>query len=1189
MNPESFSDVHDRRRASGASPDALLGDWFVRAGAGSGKTHALVSRVVALVDSGTGIDRIVAITFTEAAAAELRERIRRALGDVSGEASPETLERRRRALRALDSASIGTIHAFALKLLEGFALTAGLAPHIRIPDEAVGGLAFEAALRRFLDDLATRDGVVELMNVARARNLKIGRFVALAAMVVERLYALGSQDFGRTVGGSEELGARAPAPQLSISEQAWAELDSAIADLEDLVPAGTVRFNEGMVTLRAWRAAVERHRSDLGSLWPTLDQKLGNFGTAALVKPAVRRLVAARDRMVGELGEAITDAWRNWAIEFAVTDSRRRAATGALLFQDLLGLCRDLLRSNDVVDLVRAKYDVVLIDEFQDTDPLQWEIARSLAGSGVAGAGASLFLVGDGQQSIYRFRGASVEAFAGVETHFDPARRLTLTQNFRSAPTIVDWVNRMAGAAWAEVSGASVVPFSPMVAARTADPPIGPAVCVVGGAQAEPAAELRAAEVGAVAQTIARALDEGWSVSDSGVPGGWRSARPSDIAVLIPSRTVLTALEQQLSDACIPYRIEANSLVWASAEAMEVLALVRALADPADERGVVAALRSPGVGCSDRALLQWRRTGGTWSLDRAVEESADAAPASEGEVDRGSEAGEGGAFVRAALLDLAALRTQVSGMTVGEAVRTAVEWAELDTAVLGAPRPRDSLRRLRYVLAEADRYGEESGATLLGFCRWAERLRSDTARVSEPIVAEPDDPSVRILTIHAAKGLEFPIVVLAGMSTIHPGGGQGPSVMVDPLPAATSAGPAAADSAKPHGAEAPSFDLERMHVRLLKSVETPGYGGARTAEDSMSASERLRLLYVGCTRARDHLVVSAYCRPPAKQPSSSPPPPPLGRWIDTYGRAAAVELLDTAARSVEVAEAGATSDVETSGERVASDTPALAGRGVAAVAELPALREGPESDGAGAGAVEFAGHRPQRASRVGVARSLSASGLGAHAVAASPAAGDSRDVAGSNDALSGPWVFASPADRAEALNLGSAVHAALEDVWRQCPRRGSLAPFAEGDVERACSRAARMFGVDHLAVAARVRGALEHDVITDARGSSRRWFEVPVIMALDNGFLRGVVDLAYRSPAGLVVVDYKTDADVAPALAHYRAQIGAYASALSIALDTAVVGAVLLQLLPDTAVAHHVDVGEAMTAARAAMAGPLVC
>jgi hypothetical protein len=654
------------------------------------------------------------------------------------------------------------------------------------------------------------------------------------------------------------------------------------------------------------------------------------------------------------------------------------------------------------------------------------------------------------------------------------------------------------------------------------------------------------------------------------VPGGWRSARPSDIAVLIPSRTVLAALEQQLSDACIPYRIEANSLVWASAEAMEVLALVRALADPADERGVVAALRSPGVGCSDRALLQWRSAGGTWSLDRAVEESAGAAPASGGEADRG---GEGGAFVRAALLDLAALRTQVSGMTVGDAVRTAVEWAELDTAVLGAPRPRDSLRRLRYVLAEADRYGEESGATLLGFCRWAERLRSDTARVSEPIVAEPDDPSVRILTIHAAKGLEFPIVVLAGMSTIHPGGGQGPSVMVDPLPAATSAGPAAADSAKPHGAEAPSFDLERMHVRLLKSVETPGYGGARTAEDSMSASERLRLLYVGC--------------PPAKQPSSSPPPPPLGRWIDTYGRAAAVELLDTAARSVEVAEGGATSDVEPAGERDVSDGPALAGRGVATVEKLPALREGPESDGAGA--VEFAGHRPQRASRVGVARSLSASGLGAHAFAASPAAGDSRDVAGSNDARSGPWVFASPADRAEALNLGSAVHAALEDVWRQCPRRGSLAPFAEGDVERACSRAAPMFGVDHLAVAARVRGALEHEVIADARGSSRRWFEVPVIMALDNGFLRGVVDLAYRSPAGLVVVDYKTDADVAPALAHYRAQIGAYASALSIALDTAVVGAVLLQLLPDTAVAHHVDVGEAMTAAHAAMAGPPIC
>ncbi len=1109
--PLIMADDEHRRVASGEGPVALQGDWFVRAAAGSGKTRALVDRIVRLIDTGTAIEEIVAITFTEAAAAELRERVRRRLAEPASDALGN--ERRTLAMRGLEGAAVGTIHSFALQIVREFGLVVGVAPGVQVADEAVGGLAFESALRRFLERLADRDGAAEVFSAARAKKLGLSRFAELVLAIEQRVHLVAYP------GPDESTLGRGGSLAAAISPALWLELESAVGDLVALAPVATDTYRKGVAKLESWYGAVLRASGDIGAQWALLAEPTKGLSGLKATKEAATRYGIAAAALADEIGQAVADAWRAWAIEFAVGDLDRRSRAGLARFHDLLVLCDAIVAQPAVAAELRKRYRVILIDEFQDTDPLQLAIARRItsctSSEGAAEVPTNLFVVGDGQQSIYRFRGASVEEYASAETSFPADRRLVLTQNFRSVPTVVEWVNRTATDLWREFDPDGVVQYVPMVAARADDPPVGPAVALLGGVVDVPAGELRVFEVGAVAATVARALDEGWSVADESAPGRWRPARPSDIAILIPSRTVLPALELALNDAGIPYRIDASSLVWTSPEALEVLTLVRALTDAADERAVAVALRSPGLGCSDEALYEWRLAGGGWSLDSRVVPDASMAAERRGRLET----------VESALCALGELRDRVRGWSAGEAVRAVVDFAAIDLGALGSLRPRDSVRRLRYVVSEADRFGRDGGGDLLAFCRWADRLSSDTARVSEPIVDEPDDPSVRVLTIHAAKGLEFPIVALAGMSTRGPGGGGAAMVLHD----------AVSDERSGLATRTSS----RLAVRLAPSAASLGYDMLRAAEEGMLAAERLRLLYVGVTRARDHLVVSAFS-PEFNRTGTMLPP--LGYWIHSSGREAAEQLRDEG-RRVEVGNGEAVS--QASAEEFTLPQQLVIPERPVASGERPVAQAAALWPGSGK-------------------REVKASALGAIPEQHSPS-GDLR----------GPWVFDSPASRQRALAIGSATHLALELLWREVPRRGPVATPSDESIVAAVQAACRGTSIEVQSVEPLVRAAVSHEVLGEARAASQRWTEVPVGLAGPSWIMRGVADLVFATPAGLVVVDYKTDRDISPALEHYRAQVGAYGWAISAAVGREVVRAVLLQLADSEAIAHEVDPAEA--------------
>jgi ATP-dependent helicase/nuclease subunit A len=359
----------------------------------------------------------------------------------------------------------------------------------------------------------------------------------------------------------------------------------------------------------------------------------------------------------------------------------------------------------------------------------------------------------------------------------------------------------------------------PLHAARTG-PGRGPAVARFGGPdQASDAEAVRDKEASEVAAVLARARHEGWTVGDR--PARYaaveRPARYADMAVLLPTRTALPALERSLDAAGIPYRVESRSLVWSTDEVRELLAVLRAVDDPTDQVALLAALRTPALACADDDLLAFRLAGGRWDIRRP---GADGLP-----VDHP---------VLAAMAALHGWWERRWWLSVDALVSEVVRDRRLLELAFAHRRRRETWQRLRFVVDQARAYVEGGGATLRGFVTWADRQAEEHAALVETVVAEPDDDAVRVMTVHAAKGLEFAIVVLAGLQ-----GGDGPTAGAQLLW---------------HADGTPVVRVGRADMGWAVG----DVGDALATEDALQALEATRLLYVAATRARDHLVVSLH-------------------------------------------------------------------------------------------------------------------------------------------------------------------------------------------------------------------------------------------------------------------------------------------------------------------------------------------
>ena len=741
------------------------GTVLVDAGAGSGKTTVLVERYVrALTERNLQPSQVLAVTFTNRAAGELRERIRARL---RGEGRDDLVG-------AVESGWIGTIHGACRRILQEEGAGAGATGALRVAGAIEAILlrdrAFDVALRETV--AAQGDTGLELAaSYGRERLRRIATDLLLGA----------------------RLRGRVPSAPAAVADEST--LTAALVRLREAAHDEAVCDGESDAVVRRRRAAADLLALLDRDPGPTELADLGAYralGPRAYKDVVVEAELAARDLVAASVAAPLDDLLTRFAQHYEAA----KEAAGALDHDDLLIRTHALLERDAVVrQRLQERFREILIDEFQDTDGLQIRIVELLRGDDVP-----LFLVGDEQQSIYGFRGADVEVFrrARAAAVDDPtATALELPENRRSRPALVGAVN-------AVFLRDEAFAHRPLEAVREDEGDALALELVIG--VGERIDDGRAREAAAIAARIRRLVDE-------------EGYRPGDVALLFRAGSRARLYEQALREQGLATVASTGRGFLRRQPVADVIALLRVLWNRYDDLALLTCLASPMAGVSNDGLAlisaatEWEVVE---ALDRLGEIPLDPADAARA----------------ASLRDaLARLRPRVGRLGLADLVAAAITETSYDIATLVLPDGIERMANLDKLQRVARDFEEAQGPDLPAFVRAIESGRLDGELRAEGVVASEDDDAIRLMTIHQAKGLEFPVVVFA--DTAFGRAAEAPSAIV------------AADGRT--GVVVPAATGSLQPTRMLL--------GLREERAEAERAETLRLAYVACTRARDRLLI----------------------------------------------------------------------------------------------------------------------------------------------------------------------------------------------------------------------------------------------------------------------------------------------------------------------------------------------
>ncbi len=775
-----------------AAIERRRGDLLLDAGAGSGKTSVLVERFArSVLEDGIDIGAILTITFTDKAAAELRERIRLRLHELGAT----------EAARATEGAFISTIHGFCARVLRTHALAAGIDPRFVILEAPDAQQVARAALDDALEALTHEPGGVDLI-----ASYGLGPLRAAIAAAHDELRSRGST-----------LPALPPLAQAPELEPLRDELEAARArvavELAEVADPG-VRVLEALARLERAAGVIAG-----GVPWPgeldALSLPSGNgaaLSTAACASysEALGRFRAGCELRIARGTHAMLDRLLR---DFGQRYARRKRAASALDFEDLELMTRDLLAGRaELRERYATRFEQIMVDELQDTNAVQLELIESIARG-------NLFTVGDAQQSIYGFRHADVELFERRGARLEAVgARATLRTNFRSRAEILAVLN----AAFADEER-----FMPLLAGRV-DPPVeDPRVELLIADKAADwqleglAAPWRTAEALALAARVRELVDGG--------------AAQRDIVVLTRATTDLRAYERALEEQGVATYVIGGRGYWSHPQVVDLVSYLRALANPRDEEALYTTLASPLVGVSLDGLVVLAaaaRAGGRdpwWTL-----REPDGALDPLDEPDRAKLDAFAGWFARE--------RDAAARAGVEELIERALCATGYDLRMLAMPGGRRRLANVRKLMRLGREHEQAHGPDLRSFLdlvhgRSAGWSGFGDPRESEaPVEGEALD-AVRLMTIHRAKGLEFPIVCVADL-------GRVPWRTAELLRIGRDG---------------------RLGLRLSEpgtSRPIPALDYQALGDERRAAEEREehRLFYVAMTRARERLILSGAVR-----------------------------------------------------------------------------------------------------------------------------------------------------------------------------------------------------------------------------------------------------------------------------------------------------------------------------------------
>ncbi len=791
----------------------------VTAAAGSGKTTVLVERFVRILESnGFHPERIVSITFTEEAAAQMQERIREAMDErlrarqLEAPGGPNLW---RRAARLLSLAKITTIHGFCLSLLREYPLDAGLDPRFQVPAPAAQQLLLEESIGGSLEEFSrlSHPALAVLLDYINRAGLE-----SMLRQMVQRRNHLGRLNPGDSPIEILTDAYRRETAALILRSREWVVLEETL----QRIPARLLRDSSSCARRCQRQRSLFQQRSQLGQeaflmefdatfsicVSPSRSWKDSGFyepikGLWDSLKKEVRKrplqLEAATpieeahfQRALNALGELYRQVIDNF--------QRRKRELGVVDFEDLLEYTSRLLRKGEVREAVRQRYRHFLVDEFQDTNHVQWAILEPLLGPE-----SNLLAVGDAKQSIYRFRDADVSIFQKVqEWAKDRGRVVEMPENYRSRPALVEFFNQV-------FSGL----FQGGLPYEAAHQAMTPCRFEGGRGLVETCFIPAGAEYSEPALVAAWALD----LIDQGRP-------PGEIAVLLRARTRLKEYETALREAGVPFQTVGGVGFYERQEVLDLLNVLRFLADRADEVALAGVLRSPIFSFADEELFSLGQAPGGHLWEKLRNSNA---------------SGKAPSHWRFAQDNLETWIAEVPGEKIATALRRILRDSGYAAVLSESRDSRQSLGNVAKLMEAAREFegGERRG--LREFLRHVAALMGSEAAGPESVPAGPGDEHVRIYTIHGAKGLQFPVVVLPEL------GSPLSSAPVDQF---------LAETLRSRGDSHPfvGFKIRNPDDRY-REMNHPVHRMLQKLDEYRQIAEEKRLLYVACTRAEERLVL----------------------------------------------------------------------------------------------------------------------------------------------------------------------------------------------------------------------------------------------------------------------------------------------------------------------------------------------
>ncbi len=1082
-------DHKDRERAR----TDLDCNFVVAAGAGTGKTTLLTDRILfLLLKKELKVQEIVALTFTEKAAGEIRERVTQKLIDLlaeeRGDWASAFLEDLKKdidkvkplietALEAMDRAQIGTIHSFASHILKLYPLEAGVDPAFEVDDGSALDTLFESEWALWLEgelgeeptdrELAKKWALrkerwLELLRLIRLEDLRgLARTlceeevseagtVGTTDLIRARLAGLGAEveSLAKAKPGKDTKGGRYGIEDEFGRVGRALEAASQPVDPTHVLPEYLMKLEAGKsLTRKSWPAK-----------WNDFDERqiAEEIALYSRGRDAAKKISPERERLIAKSVDLIMPIVKRVRRSY-----NRRGNIG---YYGLLSKARNLVVSDSAVrEALKGRFSALLIDEFQDTDPAQGELLLFLGEKRGTSAKkradlkfepGKLFVVGDPKQSIYRFRGADIQAYDEYKDLLiaNGAIACSLTANFRSHAGVLGPINDV---------------FSKIM---HAEPGLQPAYEKI-----TPRPDSKGAPKASGLELIGIHSDEKKLSSDEsrGQEARWiarwisencgdgKKFKFGDSAILLRTVTSLSTYLEPLKNAGIPYVVEAERYFYDTQEVVDFVNFLRVLDDPTDRIAMVGLLRSPLVCLDDEEIYKLARLKLLSFYSSKELERSGISKAAVNRLTRFFGVMKG-------------LHNLVGRVPLGELVSRILADSfilELCSEAYQRDQTASNLMKFGRMAAEAG----DDGATLKEFIALIVETMRESAQEGESPLADETLDAVRILTVHKSKGLEFPVVFIPNMAAGVAGGGNLPLYKVDWL------------------AGTVGLRLEKRNVcdAAMAVIEAQ--------ETVREEKESLRLLYVAMTRAGEHLVL-------------------LGNATKWDGKSFAAFL----------AHGGMWDDEKI---KLVSITEKITPKMIKADNVKPNL------DPAALGDV-WKGREKKQKETAARAPFVSPSSLG-HEPEKHPLSEGSEDVSGE-------------AARAFAASVGIVAHRVLE-LWDFTNEQGVGGETYKEIFERAMGEIVRAEpGLDERRVsdqaAAILESFLKSEAALDLGRSEILARELPFVCPYQDGrVMHGYIDVLYRDVKGkLVVGDYKTSEGTDPG--PYRAQGSAYVSAIEHAL-----------------------------------------